>query len=54
MAVAKEIAQSIEKDSIIVVKSTVPIGTNDKVEEYSKKNNLIFEMKKIVIPKHFL
>ena len=32
--VAKEIAQSIEKDCIVVVKSTVPIGTNKKIEKY--------------------
>ena len=36
--VAKEIAQSIEKDCIIVVKSTVPIGTNKKVEKLIKDN----------------
>ena len=30
--VAKQIAQSVEKDCVVVVKSTVPIGTNDKVE----------------------
>ena len=36
--VAKEIAQSIEKDCIIVVKSTVPIGTNKKVEKFIKDN----------------
>lgn len=33
-AVAKQIAESIKKDCVIVVKSTVPIGTNDKVEAY--------------------
>lgn len=37
-AVAKQIAESVEKDCIIVVKSTVPIGTNDKVERYIKEN----------------
>ncbi len=36
--VAKQIAETIEKDCIIVVKSTVPIGTNDKVEQYIKEN----------------
>ena len=36
--VAKEIAQSIEKDCIIVVKSTVPIGTNKKIEKYINDN----------------
>ena len=32
--VAKQIAESVEKDCVVVVKSTVPIGTNDKVEAY--------------------
>ncbi|KMN46590.1 MULTISPECIES: UDP-glucose dehydrogenase family protein [Bacillus] len=32
--VAKQIAESLEKDCLIVVKSTVPIGTNDKVEQF--------------------
>lgn len=32
--VAGQIAESIEKDCIIVVKSTVPIGTNDKIESF--------------------
>lgn len=36
--VAKQIAQTVEKDCIIVVKSTVPIGTNDEVEKYIKEN----------------
>ncbi len=36
--VAKEIAESIEQDCIIVVKSTVPIGTNKKVEKLIKDN----------------
>ena len=36
--VADEIAESIEKDCIIVIKSTVPIGTNDIVEERIKEN----------------
>lgn len=36
--VVRQIAESIEKDVVVVVKSTVPIGTNDKVEEYLKKN----------------
>ena len=36
--VAKQIAESVEKDCIIVVKSTVPIGTNDEVEQYIKDN----------------
>ena len=45
--VAKEIAQSIEKDCLVVLKSTVPIGTNKKIEKYinSKvKNNVKVEL----------
>lgn len=34
--VAEQIAQSVEKDCVVVVKSTVPIGTNDKVEVFIK------------------
>lgn len=34
--VASEIAESIEKDTLVVIKSTVPIGTNAKIEEYIK------------------
>lgn len=34
--VCREIAESIEKNTIIVIKSTVPIGTNKKVEKYIK------------------
>lgn len=33
---ARQIAESIEKDCLVVVKSTVPVGTNDKVEQYIK------------------
>lgn len=36
--VCKEIAESIEKDCVVVVKSTVPIGTNDEVEKYINEN----------------
>lgn len=36
--VVKQIAESIERDTVVVVKSTVPIGTNDKIEEYLKNN----------------
>lgn len=36
--VALQIAHSIESDTLIVIKSTVPIGTNDEIEEYIKKN----------------
>ncbi len=34
--VAEQIAESIEKDCVVVIKSTVPIGTNDKIEELIK------------------
>lgn len=36
--VAKQIAETVEKDCIIVIKSTVPIGTNDLIEKYIKDN----------------
>lgn len=36
--VAKEIANNVEHDTIVVVKSTVPIGTNKKIERYLKEN----------------
>lgn len=36
--VAKEIAENIQKDTVIVIKSTVPIGTNKKIEKYIKEN----------------
>lgn len=36
--VARQIAESVKKDCIVVVKSTVPIGTNDKVETYIREN----------------
>ena len=32
--VAKQIAESVERDCLVVVKSTVPVGTNDKVEQF--------------------
>ena len=31
---AKQIAQTAESDCVVVIKSTVPIGTNDKIEQY--------------------
>lgn len=36
--VAEQIARSIEKDCLVVVKSTVPIGTNGEVEVFIKEN----------------
>jgi UDPglucose 6-dehydrogenase len=36
--VAKEIAESVEQDCLVVLKSTVPIGTNDRVEAYIKEH----------------
>ena len=35
---ALQIAQNIEKDCVVVIKSTVPIGTNDNIEKYIRKN----------------
>lgn len=35
-AAARQIAETIEKDCLVVVKSTVPVGTNDKVEQFIK------------------
>lgn len=32
--VAKQIARTVTRDCVVVVKSTVPIGTNDKLEAY--------------------
>lgn len=34
--VCKEIAESVEQDCLVVVKSTVPVGTNDRVEQFIK------------------
>ena len=36
--VCKQIAENVTNDCLVVVKSTVPIGTNDKVEEFLKEN----------------
>lgn len=33
-AVSKQIAESVEQDCLVVVKSTVPVGTNDRVEQF--------------------
>ena len=37
-SVCRQIAKNITKDCLVVVKSTVPIGTNDKVEEFLREN----------------
>ncbi len=45
--VCRQIADNAEKDCLIVVKSTVPIGTNDRIEEFLKenvKNNIHIEV----------
>lgn len=39
-AVAEQIAESVENDCIVVVKSTVPIGTNDKIEAFFKNKHI--------------
>ncbi len=36
--VAIQVSESIERDTLIVIKSTVPIGTNKKIEEYIRRN----------------
>ncbi len=36
--VSRQIAEAVEKDCIVVLKSTVPIGTNDNIEDYIRKN----------------
>lgn len=35
-SVCKQIAESVEQDCLVVVKSTVPVGTNDRVEQFIK------------------
>lgn len=37
-SVCKQIAENVTKDCLVVVKSTVPVGTNDKIEEFLKSN----------------
>ena len=37
-SVCQQISENIEKDCLVVVKSTVPIGTNDKVEEFLREH----------------
>lgn len=36
--VAKQIASSVTKDTLVVIKSTVPIGTNDAIEKFIREN----------------
>lgn len=36
--VSKQIAQTVTKDTLVVIKSTVPIGTNEEIEAYINKN----------------
>lgn len=36
--VSREIARNVEKDTLVVIKSTVPIGTNDRVQEFINEN----------------
>ncbi len=45
--VSRQIAESVERDCLVVVKSTVPVGTNDKVEQFIKDflaNNVKIEV----------
>lgn len=35
--VVDNIVESISKDTVVVIKSTVPVGTNDKIEQYFEK-----------------
>ncbi len=45
--VCRQIAENAERDCLVVVKSTVPIGTNDRIEEFLKenvKNNIQIEV----------
>ena len=39
-SVARQIAHSVEQDCVVVVKSTVPIGTNDKIEALLQKEKV--------------
>ena len=42
--VSRQIAETVEKDCLVVVKSTVPVGTNDKVEQFIK-DSLVHNVK---------
>ncbi|VYT79982.1 nucleotide sugar dehydrogenase [Clostridium tertium] len=35
---SREIARNVEKDTLVVIKSTVPIGTNDRVQDFINEN----------------
>lgn len=39
-SVVKQIAHSVERNCVVVVKSTVPIGTNDKIEALLQKEKI--------------
>lgn len=46
-SVSRQIAENLEKDCLVVVKSTVPVGTNDRVEQFIKdflKNDVKVEV----------
>ncbi len=47
MNVAKQIAENMKDEAVIVIRSTVPIGTNDKVEEHIK--NIVGDSKKFYV-----
>ena len=36
--VARQIAESVQRDCLVVLKSTVPIGTNDEIEKFIKSH----------------
>lgn len=36
-SVARQIAETVTRDCLVVVKSTVPVGTNDKVEQFIRE-----------------
>ncbi|WP_297520185.1 UDP-glucose/GDP-mannose dehydrogenase family protein [uncultured Clostridium sp.] len=36
--VCKQVAENLKNDCLVVIKSTVPIGTNDRVEEFLNEN----------------
>lgn len=42
--VAKQIAETVEKDCLVVIKSTVPLGTNDMIEKFIN-DNLVHNVK---------